>query len=540
MIDSTLKNAKILIVDDQPLNVQILLEFLELEGYGNLKSTNDSREVIELYKSYQPDLILLDLSMPHLTGFDIMEKLKLIVKNDYFLPIIVLTADATKSSKLKSLSFGANDFLTKPFDLTEVGLRIKNMLYAIYLQQKLQNQNLLLESKIKERTLALVDTNNELKIAIQKAEENNRLKTAFLNNISHEIRTPLNGILGFGQLLSDVNITSNERANYLDLLDESSLRLINTITNFLDVSQLQSNSQSVIKHNIIPEEVIEEIVFIFKKLNKKKDLNINFQTPINTYDININTDKDLLHKILYYLVENALKFTSEGNVNIGFVKDGSDLLFFVNDTGIGISEQNINKIFNEFVQGDNANNRGYEGSGLGLALARGYVELLGGKIWVDSDLLKGTTFYFSLPIGNTESQISNLFIDKTINNTKGKSIILIAEDDAINYYLLERILKHENLILLHALNGLEAVNICKKNEHINLVFMDLKMPIMDGLEATKEIKNFRKNLPIIALTAYTENEIRNQAMQVGCNDFITKPVGKELLFSKLKEFGVKV
>lgn len=540
MIDSTLKNAKILIVDDQPLNVQILLEFLELEGYGNLKSTYDSREVIELYKSYQPDLILLDLSMPHLTGFDIMEKLKLIVKNDYFLPIIVLTADATKSSKLKSLSFGANDFLTKPFDLTEVGLRIKNMLYAIYLQQKLQNQNLLLESKIKERTLALVDTNNELKIAIQKAEENNRLKTAFLNNISHEIRTPLNGILGFGQLLSDVNITSNERANYLDLLDESSLRLINTITNFLDVSQLQSNSQSVIKHNIIPEEVIEEIVFIFKKLNKKKDLNINFQTPINTYDININTDKDLLHKILYYLVENALKFTSEGNVNIGFVKDGSDLLFFVNDTGIGISEQNINKIFNEFVQGDNANNRGYEGSGLGLALARGYVELLGGKIWVDSDLLKGTTFYFSLPIGNTESQISNLFTDKTINTTKGKSIILIAEDDAINYYLLERILKHENLILLHALNGLEAVNICKKNEHINLVFMDLKMPIMDGLEATKEIKNFRKNLPIIALTAYTENEIRNQAMQVGCNDFITKPVGKELLFSKLKEFGVKV
>lgn len=540
MIDSTLKNAKILIVDDQPLNVQILLEFLELEGYGNLKSTYDSREVIELYKSYQPDLILLDLSMPHLTGFDIMEKLKLIVKNDYFLPIIVLTADATKSSKLKSLSFGANDFLTKPFDLTEVGLRIKNMLYAIYLQQKLQNQNLLLESKIKERTLALVDTNNELKIAIQKAEENNRLKTAFLNNISHEIRTPLNGILGFGQLLSDVNITSNERANYLDLLDESSLRLINTITNFLDVSQLQSNSQSVIKHNIIPEEVIEEIVFIFKKLNKKKDLNINFQTPINTYDININTDKDLLHKILYYLVENALKFTSEGNVNIGFVKDGSDLLFFVNDTGIGISEQNINKIFNEFVQGDNANNRGYEGSGLGLALARGYLELLGGKIWVDSDLLKGTTFYFSLPIGNTESQISNLFTDKTINTTKGKSIILIAEDDAINYYLLERILKHENLILLHALNGLEAVNICKKNEHINLVFMDLKMPIMDGLEATKEIKNFRKNLPIIALTAYTENEIRNQAMQVGCNDFITKPVGKELLFSKLKEFGVKV
>jgi two-component system sensor histidine kinase/response regulator len=540
MIDSTLKNAKILIVDDQPSNVEILIELLDIEGYENVESTNDSREVIDLYKSYQPDLILLDLSMPHLSGYDLLEQLKLVETTHSFLPVIVLTADVNKEAKMKSLSIGANDFLTKPFDLKEVGLRIKNMLYISYLQQQLQFQNQELDTKVKERTLALENINKQLQIAKEKAEESNCLKTAFLNNVSHEIRTPLNGILGFGQLLSDVNLIPSERAKYLELLDESSIRLINTVTNFLDISQLQSNSQSVFKQSVVPEDAIEEIIGIFKVLNKKKSLNINFQTPIDTYNIKINTDKDLLHKILYYLVDNAIKFTSEGNVNIGFVKDGSNLLFFVNDTGIGISEQNTNRIFNEFVQGDSSSNRGYEGSGLGLSLAKGYVELLGGKMWVDSEFGKGATFYFSLPIGIMESQISNIFIDKTLSTNNGKSTILIAEDDAINYFLLERILKHDNLILLHAENGQQAVDMCKENESIQLVFMDLKMPVMDGIEATIEIMKFRKNLPIIALTAYTENEVRKQAMQAGCVDFITKPVSKEILFSKLKEFGVEV
>ena len=251
MIDLTLKNAKILIVDDQPSNVEVLKELLEIEGYENIKTTNDSREVLEIYKSYHPDLILLDLAMPYLTGYDVLEQLKTIVTTPSFLPIIVLTADATKEAKIKSLSFGANDFITKPFDLMEVILRIKNMLYISYLQQQLLNQNQVLDVKVKERTLALEKINKDLQIAKDKAEESNRLKTAFLNNISHEIRTPLNGIIGFGQLLSSENILPNERTKYLSLLDESSIRLINTISSFLDVSQLQSKSQKVIKTELV-------------------------------------------------------------------------------------------------------------------------------------------------------------------------------------------------------------------------------------------------------------------------------------------------
>lgn len=316
MINSTLKNAKILIVDDQPSNIDILNEFLEIEGYEEVISTNDSREVIDLYKSYKPNLILLDLTMPHLTGYDIMEQLKSIVSADTFLSIIVLTADATNEAKLKSLRLGANDFLTKPFDLVEVGLRIKNILFATYLHQQLQNQNEILEVKVKERTLELENKNLELQKAKEKAEESVRLKTAFLNNVSHEIRTPLNGILGFGQLLSNENLLPTERAKYLSMLDESSVRLINTVTSFLDISQLQSKSQTVFKLDIFPDDVIKEIVGFFKVRNKKKSLNINYQIPTNTNNIHLNTDKDLLHKILYHLVENAVKFTQEGNINI--------------------------------------------------------------------------------------------------------------------------------------------------------------------------------------------------------------------------------
>jgi CheY-like chemotaxis protein len=324
------------------------------------------------------------------------------------------------------------------------------------------------------------------------------------------------------------------------MLDESSNRLITTVTNFIDISQLQSKSQTVFKLTIIPENIIEEIVSIFKARNKKSGLTINYQTPINTYDIHLITDKELLHKILFHLVENAVKFTQEGNISIGFEREGNNLIFFIKDTGIGIENSKKELIFNEFAQGDSSSNRGYEGSGLGLSVAKGYVELLGGKIWLESELGKGSTFYFSLPLQSDENEIVTIIQEKELKKTNGLNTILVAEDDAINYFLLKMILKNDNLILLHAENGKEALDMCKENASIQLILMDLKMPIMDGFEATKEIKKFRKELPIIALTAYTENEVKQQAMQAGCIDFISKPVNKTILFGKLKEYGIQM
>jgi CheY-like chemotaxis protein len=274
------------------------------------------------------------------------------------------------------------------------------------------------------------------------------------------------------------------------MLDESSNRLITTVTNFIDISQLQSKSQTVFKLTIIPENIIEEIVSIFKARNKKSGLTINYQTPINTYDIHLITDKELLHKILFHLVENAVKFTQEGNISIGFEREGNNLIFFIKDTGIGIENSKKELIFNEFAQGDSSSSRGYEGSGLGLSVAKGYVELLGGKIWLESELGKGSTFYFSLPLQSDENEIVTIIQEKELKTTNGLNTILVAEDDAINYFLLKMILKNDNLILLHAENGKEALDMCKENASIQLILMDLKMPVMNGFEATQEIWSF--------------------------------------------------
>ena len=207
MIDSTYKNAKILIVDDKEVNIDILTGLLDIQGYHNLASTTDPRLVVGLYQSFQPDLILLDLMMPHLTGYEVMDQLKEIAPADVYLPILVLTADITTEAKQKALRHGANDFLSKPFDLIEVGLRIENLLFTRFLHQQSLNQNQILEVKVKERTAELEKSNAELIVAREKAESGDRLKTAFIRNISHEIRTPLNGILGMYQVLSDIGLT---------------------------------------------------------------------------------------------------------------------------------------------------------------------------------------------------------------------------------------------------------------------------------------------------------------------------------------------
>jgi len=537
MIDSTFKKANILIVDDQEANIDVLEGLLEMQDYSNIKSTTDPRNVFPLYESFKPDLILLDLSMPYLSGFEVMEQLKALVPANTFLPILVLTADVAADSKQRALSGGASDFLIKPFDLIEVGLRIRNLLYTSYLQQELQNQNQILEEKVAERTYELEKQNIELIAAKEKAEASDSLKGTFINNISHEIRTPLNGILGFGQILTDPDLSPEEKEQYSEMLNISSSRLVNTVTNFMDISLLTSGNQKVLKKNIKPEKSIKEVVSKFADSCIAKKINLSIESLPPENDIQIFTDEDLLYKILYHLIDNALKFTHIGNITIGYQESESDIVFYVKDTGIGISEDNQNHIFDSFIQEDGAITRRYEGSGLGLSIAKGFIHLLNGKIWLDSEKGKGSTFYFSLP-GLQQIQDNSSEQTTTEIHNRKKQIILIAEDDDINYYYLKVLLTHVLVEIIHAKNGIEAVDFCHEHPEIELVLMDLKMIEMDGFEATRRIKLFRPELPVIAITAYSESEDKRKAMRAGCDEFLSKPIKKEFLLKKLEEFGL--
>jgi signal transduction histidine kinase len=382
MIDPSLKNANILIVDDQEANIDVLEGLLEMQGYTSIKTTTDPRDVLHLFASFDPDLILLDLSMPYLTGFEIMDQLKLSITANTYLPILVLTADVTSEAKRRALSVGASDFVTKPFDLIEVGLRIRNLLYTSYLQQQLQNQNLILEDKVKERTYELEKQNIELIAAKEKAEASDRLKSHFINNISHEIRTPLNGILGFGQILTDPDLSPEEKEKYSEMLNSSSSRLVNTVTNFMDIALVTSGNQKIFKKEILPEIQMRSVVAKFTNSCEAKNLILSLQLPPDSNQISVFTDGKLFYKILCQLVDNAVKFTQAGSIILGYEKNGNKLHFFVKDTGIGISSTNKMKVFDSFIQEDSESTRRYEGSGLGLAIAKKFVEILDGKILI--------------------------------------------------------------------------------------------------------------------------------------------------------------
>ena len=398
MIDSTLKKAHILIVDDQEANIDILVGLLEFQGYTNVKSTTDPRMVKSMFKTFNPDLILLDLLMPHLTGFEVMEQLKTLIPQATFLPVLVLTADITVETKQRALANGANDFLVKPFDLIETGLRVRILLEARFMHLQLENQNRILEEKVKERTAELETANIHLYAAKEKAEASDRMKTAFMQNISHEVRTPLNGLLGFGSLLAEPDLDEESRQQYLSMMKSSSDRLINTITDYIDISLIVSDSVEVFSRPVIINNIMMDLQNKFENIIRIKQLEFNLVISDDKELFCIQTDPELLTRIMFHLLSNAVKFTQQGQVTMGYSVDSEKIEFFVKDTGAGIEKEARERVFESFMQENITNTRGHEGSGLGLSIIRGFSKALGGEIRLESEKGKGSSFYFSLPL----------------------------------------------------------------------------------------------------------------------------------------------
>jgi PAS domain S-box-containing protein len=382
----------------------------------------------------------------------------------------------------------------------------------------------------------LKHTEEALIKAKEKAEENDRLKTAFMNNISHEVRTPLNGILGFSQLVLQPDITEEEKSSYLDVLNLSSDRLLNTITEYMDISLIVSGNIKVNKEQVVLSRLLNGIYDLYQKKCEAKNLEFIKQIPSSNDNCYLYCDSSLLKKSLTHLVDNAIKFTQKGSVSLGFRFKNDECEIFIQDTGSGINMEAFEKIFDYFMQEELSITRGYEGSGLGLSIAKGLVELMGGKIRLESVKGKGSTFFVVFP-----AEIVTLSNDdySNIKNAQPVSkilpLILIADDDEVSLFVYKKILEKASIKFVVVRNGLEAVEICHNNPEISLVLMDIKMPEMNGLDATQKIREFRKDLPIIGVSAYAMIGDMDKAVNVGCNDYLTKPLNSDLLLSAINK-----
>lgn len=422
-------------------------------------------------------------------------------------------------------------------------------LERIYFQNELLKLNKELEKKVELRTnelfnqnIKLVATNSDLIEAKGKAEQSDRLKTAFMNNISHEIRTPLNAILGFAPFVIEPNISQEEKEQFLNMLFNSGERLMNTVTDYMDISLLVSDSIELFPKQFDISLLLKEILEQFQGACAKKNLAFNMDLPEPSDQFMLNSDRELVRKIVTHLVDNAVKFTETGSVEFGYVlkteSEHPEIELFVKDTGHGISLNAQTRIFDAFMQENIATTRGYEGSGLGLSIAKGLTKLLGGEIRLESEQNIGTKVFVTFPV-ETAVLSEQTKVDSTKNREENYRTILVAEDEESNYLFIETTLKRSFDKILKAVNGQEAVDLCHKHPEIDLILMDIKMPVMGGIEATRLIKSFRKDLPIIAVTAYAQTGDEHRYREAGCDDYISKPFKKEKLVKLIEEYFKK-
>jgi signal transduction histidine kinase len=371
--------------------------------------------------------------------------------------------------------------------------------------------------------------------AKEKVEDAGKLKNILLSNISHDIRTPMNAIIGFSELLNIGNLPFEKRNKYVQIIKNQGIQILKVIDDLVELSRFESGNITIRKSPCNIDLLLNELVLIFnqyKKTQNKDFIDIRLQYPPN-HGIVIYTDTGRLQELISNLIQNAIKFTEKGWIELGYkVSPEHKIEFCVKDTGIGLSKELQRNIFQPHADEDTTGAK----SGLGLVISRNLVKLLGGKIWVESEPGQGSSFYFSIPYEEVPETYHNLTPDEEQQllsyNWKDK-VILVAEDDAVNYRFLEALLQDTGVQILHASTGLQAVELCLTISKIDLLLMDIKMPEMNGIDAARKIRSFNKRIPIIAQTAFTMDYEIAQCLEAGCDDHITKPID-------IREFMEKV
>jgi len=440
-----------------------------------------------------------------------------------------------KKSKLPAESI----IINSPFSVLKknlkvivfVGILIILLIGLIFIFFKLFHKERHIRKREQHFVQEFKNKSTELENALQLAEKSSQLKTAFLSNLSHEIRTPMNAIVGFSDLLTSTRDEKQEE--YVSIIKASSLQLLSIINDIIEMSMIDTNQVNIHLSAVNVNQVIDEVYSSFS-MSADSKVEIRKKPGLENSEATITTDEVKFRQILSNLLSNALKFTENGFVEIGYFSATEFLEFYVKDTGIGIDSQFHEEIFERFRRVEHSDISLFRGLGIGLTLSQSYVKILGGNIWLHSEPGNGSTFYFTVPYKKVLN-ISEPKLEPEKPDLKNH-VILICEDDDNNLLYFKELFSKTNTFILYAKNGKEAVKVCRENPSVDLVLMDLKMPEMNGWDATKIIKGLRPDLAIIAQTAHALALETNQLTSKGFDDYVTKPIKKSELFEKISRY----
>jgi len=482
----------ILYLDDEKIN---LIPFNEsFKDDYNIFLAYNRNEALKILEENEIKVLITDQRMPDISGIDFIKEINTVNKD---IVCIILTAHPDNESLLSAINqVNVFRFLVKPWKNYDVKQTINSAIEAF-------------DAKIEKHQFI-----KDLTKALQKAEEYDRLKSSFLANLSHEIRTPLNSIIGFTSLLANKSVDKNTKKEFEKIIHNSGNQLINVIEDMLTASQIETGVSKISDSIFCLNDFLQSIYNNYKQSALEKKIKLYIKGFDEHKQLFIKTDKTKLHEVFNQLLRNAIKYTDSGSIEFG-ISEKNDKVFFVKDTGTGIVKNEQEIIFEFFRQKfEKLNTRLYGGNGLGLSIVKGFVSMVGGEIWLDSEPGKGSTFFFNFPY--TLMTNNKKFSDK--------NILVIANDEITHFYIQE-FLQYIKVNLFRTCKGKEAIEYCKTN-HVDLVIMDIEILEMNGFEAAKLIKANKPDLPIIALTAYDKFKDKSNGI---FNDYVIKPAKKEKL-----------